>query len=366
MQFNCLKNRGLTRITVTSIALIIFGLIFGAGVHAAKYTLSLAHYSVTDPATNGLAASALYFKTYLEARTGGDIEVKIFGNMIIGNAVEYTREAAKGDTVQIAVIYSGAFSSFFPKYQLMTTPFLFPDYRTAWAFYRSKFFADMMEECRHKTGLRYIGAFDDGGGFVAFTNNVRVIKTPEDMKGLRIRTEENPAHISMMEAVGAKAVPLAWGDVTTALASGVADGQFNAPYVNAYAKLWEVNKYTSYIGFVFNTGVWLINDKWFEKLPEEYQKTLLATAEEAVEIGHGVDAQQSLLAWEEGKKHFKDTYIPTSEVKKQWQEKLRPAFFEWITKDFGIDQAVVKSLWSEVDRINKELNDTLIEQRGRK
>jgi TRAP-type C4-dicarboxylate transport system substrate-binding protein len=306
----------------------------------------------------------LYFKNNLEARTDGAIEVKTFGNMVLGTAKEYTRECIKGDTVQIAVLYSGAFSSFFPKYQLMTTPFLFSDYRTAWAFYESDYFAELMEECRKDTGLRYLGTFDDGGGFVAFTNNKRLIKTPADMKGLRIRTEENPAHIAMIEAVGAKAVPLSWGDVTTALASGVADGQFNAPYVNSYAKFWEVNDYTSYIGFVFNTGVWVISDKWFKKLPDEYKDTVLTTAYEAIQISHGVDAQQSLLAWEEGKKKFKDTYMPTPDVRQQWKEKLRPAFLKWITEDFGLKPEVVKGLWAEVDRISKELDQKIVDNRG--
>ena len=326
----------------------------------AKYKLVLSHYSQTDPKTNGIAASALYFKTLLEARSNNEIEVKIFGNMALGNCVEYTRECVKGNTVQIAVLYSGAFSSFYPDYQVLNTPFLFENYRTAWSFFDSPYFANMMDDCREKTGLRFLTTFDDGGGFVAFTNNKRLIKTPEDIKGLRIRTEENPAHIAMIESLGAKAVPLSWGDVTTALASGVADGQFNAPYVNAYAKFWEVNDYSSYIGHVFNSGVWVASEKWMNKLPENLKEMVMTTAREAAAISRGVDAQQSLLDWEKGKKHFKETYMPNAEVSAQWKSILRPAFLKWITKDFGMDEARVKEIWSEVDRQGETLDAQII------
>ena len=326
----------------------------------AKYKLVLSHYSQTDPKTNGIAASALYFKTLLEARSNNEIQVKIFGNMALGNCVEYTRECIKGNTVQIALLYSGAFSSFYPDYQVLSTPFLFSNYRNAWAFFDSPYFSKMMEDCRTKTGLRYLTTFDDGGGFVAFTNNKRLIKTPEDIKGLRIRTEENPAHIAMIEALGAKAVPLSWGDVTTALASGVADGQFNAPYVNAYAKFWEVNDYSSYIGHVFNSGVWVASDKWLSKLPKNLQDMVLTTAREAGAISRGVDAQQSLLDWEKGKKHFKDTYMPTTDISARWNAIMRPAFFKWITTDFGMDAALVKDIWNEVERQGKDLDSMIV------
>lgn len=341
--------------------MVLIVLLISAPITAsAKYKLVFSHYSQTDTATNGIAASALYFKTMLEARSNNEIEVKIFGNMVLGNCVEYTRQCVKGDTVQVAVLYSGAFSSFYPDYQMLNTPFLFDNYRTAWAFFNGSYFAGMMEECREKTGLRHLASLDDGGGFVAFTNNKKLIKTPADIKGLRIRTEENPAHIAMIEALGAKAVPLSWGDVTTALASGVADGQFNAPYVNAYAKFWEVNNYSSYIGHVFNSGVWMASDKWMRKLPENLQAIILTTAREAAAIGRGVDAQQSLLDWEKGKKHFKKTYMPTAEVSAQWKEILRPAFLKWITEDFGIPEERVKALWAEVERISKEQDDRIV------
>lgn len=332
---------------------------------AAEYEMVIAHYSISDPVEQGMHASLVYFKSMVEARTGGNVEVRIFGDMVLGSPVEYARETIRGDTVQSAILYSGSFSSFYEKYQLMTSPFLFPDYRTAWTFFDSDYFAAFMDEARKETGLRFLGIYDDGGGLVAFTNSRRLIQTPDDMAGLRIRTEENPAHIAMIEALGARAVPLAWGDVVTALASGVAEGQFNAPSVNNYAKFWEVTDYTSWIPFVYNTAVWTVSDVWFEKLPEEYQEIIIATAYEAIQVARGVDTQRSTLYWVDDAVHYEDTYMPTPEVQEQWQEILRPAFYEWITEDFGIDADLVDEFWAEVDRQAEELNKNLMETRGK-
>ncbi len=330
-----------------------------------EYEMVIAHYSITDPVEQGMQASLEYFKTNVEARTGGAVKVEIRGDGVLGTPEEYTREAIRGRTVQSAILYAGSFSSFFDKYQLMTSPFIFPDYHTAWSFFDSDYFADFMDMAREETGLRALGVYDDGGGLVAFTNSRRLIQYPEDMEGLLIRTEENPAHIAMIEALGASAVPLAWGDVVTALGSGVAEGQFNAPSVNNYAQFWEVTDYTSWIPFVYNSAVWTVSDDWFLQLPEEYQNIILKTAKEAIGVARGVDAQRSMLYWQEDSAKYDDSYMPTPDVLDEWAEILQPAFFEWITEDFGIAAEVVEEFWDAVAEVQREADEDVFNRLGR-
>src|SRR6056297_496933 len=340
-------------------------LVFGGLVSAADYEMVISHYTITDTQVSGIAASLLYFENMVETRSDGSIDVKIFGNSSLGGVQEVTRQTVDGNTVQSSIAYGGVFATFFPKYQLMYSPFLFENYRSAWAFMDSYYFANFMNEARKETGLRHLGIYDDGGGFVAFTNNKKLIKTPEDMEGLRIRTEGgNAAQLAMIEALGAEAVPLPWGDVTTALASGVADGQFNAPYVNAFAKFWEVNDYTSWIKFIFNTAVWSVSDEWFQTLPEKEQNIILTTAEEAIDIARGINAQQSMLDWDEADEHFEDTYNPPPEVMEEWKEVLRPAFYDWVTEDYGIAAEEVDEFWNAADEISNEVDSKIISNYG--
>jgi len=342
-----------------------FLLVFGGLAGAQEYEMVVSHYTITDAEISGIAASLVYFENMVETRSGGSIDVKVFGNSSLGGVQEVTRQTVNGDTVQSSIAYGGVFATFFEKYQLMYSPYLFENYRAAWEFMDSDYFAEFMSEARQETGLRHLGIYDDGGGFVAFTNNKRLIKRPEDMEGLRIRTEGgNAAQLAMIEALGAEAVPLPWGDVTTALASGVADGQFNAPYVNAFAKFWEVNDYTSWIKFIFNTAVWSVSDEWFQTLPEKEQNIILTTAEEAIDIARGINAQQSMLDWDEANKNFEDTYNPPPEVMEEWKEVLRPAFYEWVTEDFGIPAEEVDEFWNKAEEISNDVDSKIISNYG--
>jgi TRAP-type C4-dicarboxylate transport system substrate-binding protein len=255
-------------------------------------------------------------------------------------------------------------SSFFPDYQIVTTPFLFPNYRVARAYFDGEWHANFMRGTL-KSGLRYLGTLDDGGGFVAFTNNKRLIRTAADIKGLKIRVEENPAHVATMKALGASATPLPWGEVVTALSTGLADGQFNAPGVSLAFKLWEVNDYTTWSGHVYNSISWVVSEKWFRRLPQKYQQALIQSAREAVLVSHGIAVLAAIKGWEASCKKFKKCHILTAAEKKNMAAIARPAWKRWVTKDFGIDAKLVDELWATVARIEEETRQHDIQLYGR-
>ncbi len=337
---------------ILALALALAG---GGPAAAASFTMTIAHLYPDDLTNNEVAPAMERFRQIVESATDGDIEVEVFGAGALGSEVETGKQAQQGKTVQSVLISSGAASSFFKDYHAVVTPFLFPDYVTAWTFFDSPWFADYMRGMLNESGLRYLGTFDDGGGFVAFTNNKRLIKTVEDIKGLRIRVEENPAHITMMKSLGASATPLPWGEVQTALATGLADGQFNAPGVNDIFKLYDVTKFTTWSGHVYNSVTWVVSEAWFAQLPESHRKVIVGAAREAVAIGHGIATQISIIGWVNSCKKFKDCYILPDAEKAKMRSIARPAYKQWITTDFGVDGAKVDALWGEVDRIAAEL-----------
>lgn len=337
-------------------AVLLFFAAAPASAEKAQYSMVIAHLYPADMESNEVHPALVRFADIVQTQTGGAVEVKIFGALQLGTEVEYTAKVQQGKTVQAAVLSSGAFSSFFPKYQIVTTPFLFDDYNTAWAFFDSEWYARFMREMREATGLRWLGTFDEGGGFVAFTNNKRLIKTPEDMKGLRIRVEENPAHIAVMESLGAKAVPLEWGQVPTALQTGVADGQFNAPGLNTAMRFWDTCDYTTWTGHIYNTGNWVVNEQWFKNLPENYQQIILRAARQAVGYARGVAAHLCYLGWKEGTRKYKGHYISSSQEKEAFKKLMRPAFFKWATEDFGLTPELLNEVWTTVDDISKGLD----------
>lgn len=326
------------------------------GSMAAKpIEMVIAHHFPNSISNNEVHLSMLRFKEQVEAGTNGGIVVKIFPNMTLGTEVEYTKEVQVGKTVQAAVMSQGAYSSFYKPFMIMSSPFLFKDFNVAWKFMEGTWFQNFMDNARKETGMRYLGSFDDGGGFNAFTNNKKLIKTVDDMKGLRIRVEENPAHAAIINSTGATAVALEWSQVETTLSTGVADGQANAPGLNAAMKFWELCDYSTYAGYMYYILNFVVNDKWYSNLSPEYQKVITRAANEAVAIGHGNAARLTLQGWEQAKKEFKDTYLPSPAEKDGFAQKMVPAFKKWYTEDLKGDTALLESLYDEVAKFHKEM-----------
>jgi tripartite ATP-independent transporter DctP family solute receptor len=321
---------------------------------AQSYEMVISHLLPEDLTDNEIAPAMAHFESLVEARTGGDLDVQVFGAGALGSEVETGKQAQAGTTVQSSILSSGAMSSFYRDYQIITTPFLFPNYRVAWEYFDGDWHAEFMRGAIEESGLRYLGTFDDGGGFVAFTNNVRPIKSVADIEGLRIRVEENPAHVATMKALGASATPLPWGEVLTALGTGLADGQFNAPGVSSSFKLWDVNDYTTWSGHVFNSQSWMVSEAWFQTLPDEYKAIVVDAAQESIKMAHGISALSAVIGWQESCENFQECIILADEEKQKMAEIARPAWKEWITTDFGVDAALVDGLWAEVDRIAAE------------
>ena len=146
--------------------------------------------------------------------------------------------------------------------------------------FRGEFGQKLFEDMRKQTGIRVIGIWDNGG-FRNFTNNKREIRTPDDMKGLSIRTMDNPAHMELVRALGAKPTPISWAELYTALQTGVVDGEENSIPTFLLGSLQEVQKYMIMDGHVYSQLHLFVNDKWFNGLPKEYQEIILRGGEEA-------------------------------------------------------------------------------------
>ena len=333
----------------------------GIAYSAEKLIIGTVYPGVMDD--NEVFPALVYFKNILNEKTGDAYDVQIFAGGQLGSEVEVTRECQAGATVQMSISSGGALSSFYKKYQAVIAPYLFPSRMTAWAFFDSQFFADFMSGLQ-QTGLRYVGTMDDGGGFVVLTNSLRPVKTPSDLKGMRIRTEENPAHIATMTAMGASAVPMAWGQVVTSLATGTAQGQFNAPAVLSWAKLWDVQKYVTYLNQFYNTNTWVVNDKWFKAQNPEHQKAILEAAREAVVYSRGTALHLSDMSVELCKKNGMEFNYVTPQAMAEFKKLAQAGYRKWATEDFGLKPELLNSVQKEVDDTSKLLGDGYMARYG--
>jgi TRAP-type C4-dicarboxylate transport system substrate-binding protein len=333
-------------------------------VQAQSTEMAIATIMPENMSNNEIYPALVHFKNLVETRTNGEVEVSIFGGSQLGSEVETASEVQGGRTLQSTIITTGAMSSFYDDYQLMTAPFLFDNWRQAWAFFDGEWFADFMSGTIEEIDMRYLGTFDDGGGFVAFTNNERLIKTVEDLEGLNIRTEENPGHVAIMKALGASATPLPWGEVITALETGLADGQFNAPVLNVTYNFDAVTDYTTLTGHVYNSAAWLVSEEWFQSLTEEQQEAIVTSAREAIAIGHGMSGALSTASWEESCQRFEECYIMPPEERQRMSEIARPEWRNWIVDDFGIEADKVDAFLEEVARVGEAVVEQDVNRYG--
>ena len=106
------------------------------------------------------------------------------------------------------------------------------------------------------------------------TNNRGPVTKPADLKGLKIRTMENPIHMATFKALGANPTPMSFGELYTALQQKTVDAEENPIPLIYTSKFYEVQKYCSLSGHVYAATALLVNDAWFSGLSKEHQKVL--------------------------------------------------------------------------------------------
>ncbi len=247
--------------------------LFLAGTTYAKTEIKLGHSAPVFGDKTEIACQA--FKKYVETNSSSEILINIFPNNQLGNERELLEGLQMG-TVEMAAITTGSFPTFYPEIMVLDIPYLFSSSPVAWAVLDGPFGDQLRKGFLAKTHVNLL-AFGENG-YRNFTNSARPIKTPEDLKGLKIRTMENPAHLAMMKAMGAIPTPMPYGELYTALAQHVVDGQENPISLIKASKFYEVQKYLTVDGHVYSPHALLINDSYLNNLSEPLRKIIVEGA----------------------------------------------------------------------------------------
>ncbi len=226
----------------------------------AQTTLKMA-YALSENSHYGAGAAA-FVKT-LEASTP-DFKIQQFPNSALGGEREVIEGLQLG-TIDLAIVSTGATLNFVPQTGVFDIPFLFRDLAHARKVLDGKIGQDMLAEFP-KRGLIALAWGEQG--FRHLTNNVRPVKEPADIKGLKIRTTENPIHIAAFRQLGVLATPMAWPEVATALQQGTIDGQENPLSVIVSVKMWQLQKYLSLTAHVYGPALVLMSPSAYDGLSD--------------------------------------------------------------------------------------------------
>jgi tripartite ATP-independent transporter DctP family solute receptor len=242
---------------------------------AAAQTNMKINISIAQNSHQGVAIDT--FAREVEKRTNGRYKVQTFYAGSLGGERESV-EAVQLGTQELTFTSTGPVPNFVPEVAILDIPFLFRDYNHA----RSTLDGPIGQDLLGKFPSKGIVALAWGeNGFRHMTNSKRDVKAPEDLKGLKMRTMENPVHIAAYKSFGIVTTPMAFPEVFTALQQGTVDGQENPLSVIIAAKFDQVQKHLSLTGHVYSPCIFVMNKAAFDKLSAADKQAFLDAAKEA-------------------------------------------------------------------------------------
>ncbi len=296
-------------------------------------------------------AMAKYFKAFVESRSNGMVTVKLLGNSIMGSNKQVL-EMVRGGSLDLCTS-TGSIGSMFPAFEVIYMPYVFASEEIAWAvFDNSDFWKSLMQEMEEKTNLTFLGMGQNG--VRNFTNNIKPIKKPVDLKGMKIRVMESPLYVKMIDAFSAQATPIGWNELYTSLQTKVVDGEENPVSIIAAGKLYEVQKYLTLDGHTWSEDLLVINAQRMKSLPPQVQQLLKIAGQRAAIAGRQAEELNTLLLKLPVLQESMEIYKPTPEEIGEFKNVARPPVEEWLRGRVGDE--TVNGFLAAVEEAEKSLN----------
>ena len=236
------------------------------------FTMMVGH---AQPEGNPRYVSMEKFAADVAKKTNGHVTVEVFGNGQLGTEKEMLEQVVAG-TVQ--GMRGGQFD-FSPRLLMFTLPFLAQNRAQVTALLQSDLAKKVCAEAEAETGTVIINLCD-AGGWRQFSNSKHPITKPEDLVGLKMRTNGMNTIDKTFVALGATTTTIPYSDLYMGLKTGVADGQEN-PWVNVEGmKFYEVQQYFTEVNYQFHPDPFYVNAAWWNELPQEYRDIISECATE--------------------------------------------------------------------------------------
>ncbi|MGE5793091.1 MAG: DctP family TRAP transporter solute-binding subunit [Bacteroidota bacterium] len=322
-------------------------LFLAAPLAQAQKTLKYAHF---QPAKDDQPkhVAALAFKEHVEKATNGSVKVEIYPAGQFGKD-QPTMEGLKLGTLELAVAHDGAIATVHKQIGVLGIPFLYENHEHAWRVYDSKWKDDFSADMVKKTGIRMLGVADNGVRH--FTNSLKPIQSPADMKGMKIRIQPSPVFKALVESLGASASAIPWAELPTALQQRVVDGQENGVTNILAASLYQHQKFATLDGHVWSIHAYLVNERFYQGLTPTEKKAVDEGVQKAVAIHRRMTSDQDKNARQILEKVGMQVYVPTSAQVAEFRKLAQPPVRQWAEKEIGKDY--VDSLFKAIDATKK-------------
>lgn len=282
-----------------------------------------------QPEGNPRTVSMEKFAEDVKEKTNGHVTVDVYANGQLGTEKEMLEQVVAG-TIQ--GMRGGQFD-FSPRLLMFTLPFLTNNRAQVTALLQSDLAQKVCKEAEETTGTTII-SLCDAGGYRQFSNSKHPITKPDDLKGLKMRTNGMKTIDMTFQAMGATTTTIPYSDLYMGLKTAVADGQEN-PWVNVEGmKFYEVQKYFTAVNYQFHPDPFYVNAAWWNSLPAEYQEIIQACATDMATYNDQLIDENSNKALDTIKGAGCEVYEPSAEELKAFQDACQPVYQQCV--DEGI------------------------------
>ncbi|WP_066629185.1 TRAP transporter substrate-binding protein [Labilibacter marinus] len=266
-------------------------------------TLKLAHgLDPTHPVHNAM----VYMAEKLEEESGGKMKLEIYPSGQLGGEQQCV-ELLQIGSLAITKVSAAVMESFTPNYQVLGLPYIWRSREHSFKVLDGEIGQEFLKSTE-KYNIKGLCFYD--AGFRSYYTIDKAINSPEDLKGMKIRVMKSQTAMNMVKAMGGSPTPISWGELYTALQSGVVDGAENNPPSLYTSRHYEVCKKYTLNEHTAVPDIMIISTVIWDKLTEQEQKWLQAAADASV-------AKERVL-WAEAEE------LALTEVQKAGVEIIRP------------------------------------------
>ncbi len=297
-------------------SMFVGGILVGAFLSAVGFSVFLRGQRLAGPDKSGGVANQMvlklghgldtahpvhvameFMKTRVEELSAGQVTIDIYPSAVLGSEVQCIEQLQNG-SLAMTKTSAAAMENFIPEMSVFSLPYVFLDGDHYWKVLNGDIGTELLAkgESKFLKGLCYYDA-----GSRNFYTKQTPIRTPDDLKGLKIRVMTSKTAMDMVSAMGAAPTPIAWGELYSALAQGTVDGAENNPPSFSSNKHYEVCKHFSLDGHTRIPDMLMMSTKIWNKLDPQVQEWVQQAAQESSDFQRELWKKESIAALEKAK-----------------------------------------------------------------
>lgn len=273
------------------------------------------------------------FKTTVESASSGRMTAVEYGNSQLGGATSLFEQNAAG-TLEMSIGFSmSSLSAYVPEAMLWDIPYVFSSELTVQSML-DQYGPELADKVAAATNVR---PYFTSVAMRSFCTTKKQITDAASFKGLKLRVQDSPAMVAMLDSLGASATVVAYTETYSALQTGVVDGAEQHPYGLPMASWQEVVKYYTLDKYISNISVCAVSESWFQSLSEEDKGVVEFAIKQAQAAYYGVVKANEANVMKQIQDAGVTVYTPTAEELEGIKSIAQPAVIEYVASQVGQD-----------------------------